>query len=148
MYSCQVKILFLLTSLMSLTLLQWCRSVLWDVSVHHDITVGCGYRINKAHFWPHSVSEMKETWNFQSERTVEKMLFSPGFKLLFSVLCSLYVYRSLLHCVFTMNVLVFTHDTPTKLRQTFCTDGKTHFSNPKQLFANAIFLLNTPLVIH
>lgn len=36
-----------------ITLPLWCRCVLQGVSVHHNITSGCGYRCDGSHLWPH-----------------------------------------------------------------------------------------------
>lgn len=50
-----------------LTLLQWCKHLLQNVSVHSDITAGRGYRCKRARGWLHpaSWSDVQNTWNFK-----------------------------------------------------------------------------------
>ncbi len=66
--------------------LQWCRSVLHSMSVHCDITVGCGYRSNRAHLWPHptklsSDGEAKQTFNWRGQKTALQLGVRSPFKL-------------------------------------------------------------------
>ncbi len=62
-----LKVLFLLT-FCSHTLLQWSTSVLQGVSVHRDITVGCGAASDQIYQWRRVWSGVKHTWNFQPQR--------------------------------------------------------------------------------